>query len=173
MRNPFIYILLIITFLISNVHQAPGQEKVNLTIGIGIPELLNFGVHYQLNQVQIGLSVGGLWPIVPFKKKITISGDVHYHFGGYSKFSDRRPWYVRIGLNFMRENDEYRMADNILYLKTRIGRGIYISNKIGITIDIGAILKIFDEIERKSDIFTGQAYPVVFPSLGIGLFYRI
>lgn len=55
--KPLFYILVIITFLFGNEHQVSGQEKVNITTGVGIPELLNFGVRYQFDQVQIGLSV--------------------------------------------------------------------------------------------------------------------
>ena len=41
-----------------NDHQTSNQEKLNISAGIGMPEHLNFGICYQLEQVQIGLYIG-------------------------------------------------------------------------------------------------------------------
>ena len=67
------YVLLFI-FFSGCVTQTSGQEKVSISAGIGIPELLNVGVQYQLNQVQLGLSIGSM----PIKDEslFSISGDV-------------------------------------------------------------------------------------------------
>ena len=165
-------ILLIITFLFSHSNQVFGQEKVNLSTGFGIPELLNIGVRYQLSQVQIGLSVGSI--PVPNENIISISGDVYYHFGGFSELSNRRLWYVKIGLNYLRDETE-SVIDKYLYLNTRVGRDFNISNKIGIEIDVGAIFQLDNEVIRKkppSGWNIDIEMPVI-PSIGIGLFYRI
>jgi len=165
------YILLIVTFSISFVHQGFGQGKVNISAGFGIPELLNIGVRYQLNQVQIGLSVGSM--PVEDESIISILGDVRYHFGGYSKLSSRRPWYGRVGLNYIRDETEYKI-DKYIYLNSRIGREFNISNKIGIEIDAGAIFQLSNEEERKkpsSGWNLNLDFPVL-PSFGIGLFYH-
>ena len=49
----FLCLLIVIPF-----NQLPAQEKVNLSAGFGLPDLLNLGVRYQLEQTQLGLSVG-------------------------------------------------------------------------------------------------------------------
>ena len=40
-----------------------GQEKVNVSVGAGFLETLNIGLRYQINQSQLGLSIG-TWPSV-------------------------------------------------------------------------------------------------------------
>ena len=138
--KPLSYILLIISFLIIYGNQINGQEKVNISAGIGMPELFNVGVHRQLDQTQIGLSIG----ILPGKltgNDFSISGDVYYHFGGTSKFSDRRPWYGRFGLTYLRNEAEYNIH-KYTYLNLRIGRDLNISKKVGIEIDVGVVLEL-------------------------------
>ena len=41
-----------------------GQGKVNISVGFGVPELIHVGLHKQLNQTQIGFSIG----FIPKKK---------------------------------------------------------------------------------------------------------
>lgn len=169
--KPLFYVLLITTFSLSFVHSGFGQGKVNISAGFGIPELLNIGVRYQIEQVQIGLSVGSM----PDKNEsiVSIMGDVRYHFGGHSKLSTRRPWYGRVGLNYFRDETDYKI-DKYLYFSSRIGREFNISNKIGIEIDAGAIFELSnDEVRKKpsSGWDFNFDFPVL-PSLGIALFYR-
>jgi hypothetical protein len=167
-------LLLIYTFSVSFSYQVFGQNTVKISAGFGLPELLNGGIHFQLKQTQIGIRIGFL----PEKDEsiITASGDVYYHFGGFSELSNIRPWYGRLGLNYMREEDEYGI-DKYLNLNPRIGRQINFSNKIGIELDIGVFIVIFDDYEIKKsrpgitvDILGVGA---VWPSFGLELFYRI
>jgi len=168
------YILLFITFLFSCNYRVFGQEDVNISTGFGFPELINIGVRYQSNQTQIGLSIGAM-PLGSNENIISISGDIYYHFGGFSELSNRRPWYGRIGLNYLRDENE-NIIDKYFFLNTRLGRDFNISKKIGIEIDVGAIFRLSNkEIRKKpsSGWNIDTKPPVVFPSLGIGLFYRI
>lgn len=170
--KPLCCILLIITFSFNYSNQVFGQEKVNISIGIGLPELLNINVRYQLKQSQIRIGFGTL----PLKEEslISISGDFYYHFGGFSELSNRRPWYGRIGLNYLRDETE-SIIDKYLFLNTRIGRDFNISNKIGIEIDIGTGIRLKNEVIRKkpsSGWIIAIEVPFI-PSIGIGLFYRI
>lgn len=163
-------LLSIFSFFYGN--QVCGQEKVNISVGIGLPELLNVGVRYQLEQAQIGIGFGSM----PLKDEslISVSGDLYYHFGGLSELSNRRPWYGRIGLNYLREETE-TFIDKILYLNLRIGRDFNISKKIGIEIDAGAIFQLFNDETRKqpSNGWNFDFEFPVLPSFGIGLFYRL
>src|SRR5665647_1387963 len=98
-------ILLIMALLLCSGRQMSGQEKINVSVGIGFLETLNVGIRYQVNQTQMGLSIG-TWPSkadsrFDWNSLISISGDFYYHFGGYSEFSDLQPWYGRIGLDFI------------------------------------------------------------------------
>jgi hypothetical protein len=91
------YVLLFITVVFINTDQLFGQEKVNISVGVGFPEVINLGMRYQINQSQIGASIGW-WPGNPdaflfnWENILSFSGDYYYHFGGSSKFSDLRPW---------------------------------------------------------------------------------
>jgi hypothetical protein len=149
-----------------------GQEKVNMSVGIGLPELLNIGIKYQLEQTQLGISLGS----VPVKDEsiVSVSGDVYYHFGGVSELSNKRPWYGRIGLNYLRDETK-SLIEKVSYLNLRIGRDFNISKKIGIEVDVGLGLQLFHEkIEKPSaGWFNLHIELPVIPSIGIALFYRI
>ena len=165
--------LLLIVLVVGNLHLLSGQEKVNITTGIGLPEFLNIGLRFQLKQSQVGFSIG-TWPLASGEKIMSGSGDFLYHFGGFSELSNRRPWFGRIGVNYLRDETEYRI-DKYFYLNTRVGRDFNISKKIGITLDVGAIFQLGSETIRKKPS-TGWnldlEFPVL-PSAGLGVFFRI
>jgi len=173
--RPLIYILLIISFLIIYGNKINGQEKVNISAGFGVPELIHVGVHRQLDQFQIGLNIG---VIAEEYFIFSISGDIYYHFGGTSELSNRRPWYGRGGLTYFREENEYEI-DKYRYLTLRIGRDFNISEKIGIEIDAGAMFELYhEEIVKKTQQCTGwfcdwELEMPVLPSLSLVLFYRL
>lgn len=173
LKYNFILLFSILYFCCGNLLY--GQEKVNISAGWGYPELLNVGARYQLEQVQIGVSVGSM----PEKddKVISFSSDLFLHFGGFSNLSSRRPWYIRMVLNHTRKENEY-MYQRALYLSPRIGREINISKRMGIQLDIGAFFFLFDKTEAKGTPYGGGAIidfdglPFL-PAFGTGLFYRL
>jgi hypothetical protein len=158
-------ILLILAFLLTSGRQLSGQEKVNITAGAGFLETLNIGLRYQLNQSQWGLSIG-TWPSVTdswfdWSSLISISGDFYYHFGGFSEFSDLRPWYGRVGLDFIRIGWDGDIENN-LEPHFRIGRDFYLNRAFGFSLDAGVGFFIIND--------SGMA-PVV-PAFGTCFFYR-
>ncbi|NTW24993.1 MAG: hypothetical protein HGA37_09855 [Lentimicrobium sp.] len=166
--KPFSFILIVVAFSIAYNHLVFGQEKFNISAGVGMPELINIGLRYQLDQCQIGLSLG----LLP--DDFSVCGDVYYHFAGLSEFSCRRPWYGRIGLNYLREDTDYYI-DKYLYLNIRLGRDFNISNKFGIELEGGVLIQIRNEVIMKkpsSNWLLDLEFPVL-PSPGIGLFYRL
>jgi hypothetical protein len=149
-------------------NESHGKEKVNISAGLGIPELLFVGAKYQLEQTQIGLNIGTIldW------SSISITSDVYYHFGGSSKLSSRRPWFVKSGYTYIRE--KYSTGTiKWLYLNLRIGRDINISKSLGIEVDVGGSFQL-SHVEANMDSSYGWSleYPGV-PSFSIILFYRI
>ena len=168
-------IYLILCIIASSFHFKPlsAQEKINISSGFGMPELLNIGMRYQFEQIQAGISLGTI-PFSPDENSLSVSGDIYYHFGGFSKLSNRRPWYVKAGLNYLR-NETDAFTDKYYHLNTRIGREFNISGKIGIQLDAGAIFQLRNEEVRKK---ANNGWDIdidfpVFPSVGIALFYRI
>lgn len=45
-------------FLFSSGKQIFGQEKINISAGVGFPETINIGIRFQIAQSQIGASIG-------------------------------------------------------------------------------------------------------------------
>ena len=137
-----------------------------------MPEGINAGLHFQIKQAQIRIGFG----IMPLKDEsfISVSGDFYYHFAGFSELSSRRPWYGRIGLDYLHDETKY-VIDKSLYLNLRIGRDFNISEKIGIGIDAGTMFRLFhEEIDKEpsSALSINIDFPVL-PSFGICFFYRI
>ena len=137
----------VVVFSFSN--KTIAQDKVNISVGFGSPEVLNAGVRFQLDQTQLGFSLGTLGNM------ISASGDVFYHFGGASDLSSRRSWYGRIGLNYQRDEQE-NFIEKFLWISPRIGRDFNISQEIGIALDAGAAFRIYHEESEKHLRRTGS-----------------
>jgi hypothetical protein len=144
------------------------QEKWNITAGAGFPEFLNIGAGYQFNQSQAALS--GI--LIPFAEGLifSVSTDYYRHFGGSSKFSERKPWYLRSNLNFTSSGDK-QDYQRLLYLNFRVGRDINFSPKLGLAIDIGPGFRLLKQPKTNDDFFD-LAEPVI-PAFGAHFFYRL
>ena len=135
-------ILLIITLLFSSGGQMSGQGKATISGGIGFPDLINIGLKYRvLNQANIGLNIGffpsnkNTYSFVSWGTLLSFAGDFYYHFAGSSEFSEMRPWYGRIGLNYIK--DIHYSSNSFLTPYLRIGRDFYLNKNDGISIDLG------------------------------------
>lgn len=149
------------------------QERFNLSLGIGVPEFIHIGGRYQFNQCQLGLGMG----LIPATDEslISVTSDFYYHFAGTSSLSQRRLWFARTGLVFIRDNYETAI-DDYLYLNLRLGRDINLNRKMGLALDAGAIFQLLKETREKNPPGTGWDFDLNFPVLpafGIGVFYRI
>lgn len=154
-------------------HSARGQEKFNISAGIGGPELLNLGIRYQMGQSQLGLSAG----IAPGSddKAFSVGADYFYHFLESSSLSTRRLWYGRVGLYNYTFKDDFQDT-KLLLLVPRIGRDFNLSPKVGIAADAGVSLVV----SRDSKIY-GERFlwfeekweNDVVLSLGVSFFYRL
>jgi hypothetical protein len=171
--------LLIIAFLCRSGGQISGQGKVSLSSGLGIPELINVGVQYRIEQTQIGIGFGYFPPsgsgsdpyaILSWGTLMSLSGDFYYHFGKLPKSSDLidHPWYVRLGLAYTRE-ELIDKDSNVFFLSPRIGRDINFSKRVGIGIDLGINL-----VHYISDPSVPHFLSLFgLPGMGIRVFYRI
>ncbi|SDL85951.1 hypothetical protein SAMN04488034_1186 [Salinimicrobium catena] len=155
--------------------KATGQEGFKISTGIGVPELLNLGLHIQLKNTQVSF-LAGSFPWYE-EENFGVSGNFYYHFGGTSKFTPTKPWYGKMGLSYLHLEDEWERNSDLV-LAPRIGREINLSPKFGIAIEAGLmVLLISDEKVKKErphsfwDLeldFSGD----VLPSAGLYLFYR-
>jgi len=129
-----------------------------------MPEMFNIGLQRQFEQFQIELSTGFFpGPEAPI---YTVSVNIRSHIAGTSKFSNRRPWYLKKGLIFFRLADkDPRYVDDYLFLDVRIGRDFNLSNKLGIYFDIGVLHLVYTGV-------TEEEFPPLWPGFGIGVFFR-
>jgi hypothetical protein len=170
--RPTCYSLLVIILLLGFPDKLPGQGKINISGGFGIPELVYGGVTYQFNQTQIGITLGALPIFTYFTWSAT--GDFYYHFGGSSRLSEIRPWYGKIGLSYVKDEDEYN-KDKFVYSNLRIGRDFNISSKAGIDIFAGFSFQLYHNRQIKVEQYYPYGYyeDYVPLSLGICFFYKI
>lgn len=166
----FLYLIILLS------SPALGQEKINIAVGLGLPEMVNLGLRFQLGQSQLGL-YGGILPRTD-EKAFTLGADYYYHFGGSSEFSTRRPWFAKAGINYFQDEDTYS-KNTYLFLVPRIGRDINFSDKIGITVE-GGLLWLLDhtEVEKKPMeacwfLCDDWLLPDILPSFGVSVFYRL
>lgn len=146
------------------------KSKINITVGLGYPDLFNTGVGYQLDQFQFGVGAGFL----PFwdTTLLAFSGDVYYHFGGISKLSSRRPWYGKVKLMYLTSTDEN--DSDYMLLSPRLGRDFNISRRIGIAIDAGLGFRLDKDENSISEFPESDSESLsLLPAFNLALFYRL
>ena len=164
-------LVLIVFFFFSNSYSLRAQHKVSLTAGIGIPDALNIGIRYRMQQFRTGITVGTMFQTG--ESLITGSAAVEYHFKGHSKYTDLRPWYGKVGLNYLRDETSAR-TEKFLYLNTRFGRDFNLSKRCGLDLEAGAIYLLNKTVIQKTDPnwYIPMNWKVI-PSLSISFFYRL
>jgi len=164
------FMLFVAFFMLSTGNLVFAQEKIKLSVGMGVPELLNIGVRIPIKQTQIGFDFGS-W-LQKNEYFLSFSSDFYMHFGGVSKFSDRRPWYSRSGLTYLRSETSTYIEKSV-YFNFRIGREINFSKKIGIELNAGAMFMLFfDHIGKTDSVFIYERSWIL-PSFGLAVFYRL
>lgn len=161
--------LLIVMFMLLHESIFP-QEKINISLGIGFLELMNVGMHYQFEQIQLGANIG-TWPN---ENKFSLSSDIRFHFGDSSKFSERKNWFFLFGYLYYRAEDDSSI-DKIQIVNFRLGRDFNVSKKIGLSISVGLLGIISNEEVRKIclDCPLGGVDYSYLPSIGLEIFYRL
>jgi len=149
--------------------QSTAQSNFKISTGIGLMELINMGVDYQIKQSEVGINIG-TWPnqINGF----SFMANYYYHFAGKSRFSDVRPWYVRAGMSLLRDKSKYSI-DYKYVTSLRFGREFNFSDKIGIAIDAGVCYYLYHNvIVLEDDPFPTGRILYFLPSGCIKAFYR-
>lgn len=165
------YATLIVTVLtFVNITGLYGQGGVNITAGFGFPETINVGLRYEKGQSQIGVA-GGFLPATD--ERITnVSITFWHHFIGSSGFTERRPWFGRLGVDYISDKMEGSPADKLVFLDLRGGREFNISSNFGISLDAGIAYKLYAEA---GDSELGQFIfdlAWALPAGGISIFYK-
>lgn len=167
------FLLLTLLLFCSTWKTLPGQDKLTISGGFGIPEYFNLGAKYKLNNSQIGMGFGYL----PYNGlMLTASGDYYYHPGGIFNESGKRPWYGRISLVYNYEESFYNIWHDV-YLNARIGREFNITKRFGVIADAGVAVNVFHKriikVEKTWALLNLDVHYTVLPGVGLRLFYRI
>lgn len=158
-------------FLFLQTKKLTAEENVDFSFGIGIPELINAGIRYQIYQFQFGVSAG----TIPLSNESlsSYSADFYHHIAGTSKFSKLKTWYYRLGLNYLRDETK-NFIDEFIYTDLRFGKTFFYSSKFGINIDGGIMIQLNKTrtVKQASNGWNINPEFHILPSLGLNLFYR-
>jgi hypothetical protein len=138
-----------------------GQDKLILSAGAGFAELYNVGLKYPYRKILIGVNAG----ILPAKdgSLISVSGEAYYHFKSIYRSLDKGPWYLRSGLGYLKDKSE-ASPNSFILIRARAGRDFNISQRIGISADMGLDFLL---VKPKTESLGAL------PGFGIGLLYRL
>jgi hypothetical protein len=150
-----------------------GQSKTSLTVSLGVPELVNAGLRYNLDQFQIGMNAG-VFP--DFGSLIvSLSANSYYHFAGESGFTSIRQYYAMAGVCYLHSGTENR-TDRHFYLNLRVGKELNLSKMVAFSLDGGIIYQVYYAYtENSPDIGAqkSQRGPDVLPSISLTYIYRL
>lgn len=139
------------------------QSGFELRGGIGFVELVHVGIKYNC-KISPGVNVGIYDPFVKRKSGLfVIEPCVYYHFSHKDDSSERKPWYVKNGLTWLRINPD----EKYLFFTARFGGEIFFTDHLGVSIGVGGSIEIWSNFEPKLiDL------PLL-PSLGICLLCKL
>lgn len=165
-----LFIAFISIFACSGLTQAQPQDHILIKAGIGIPEITGIYGGQQIRQLQF---IGGLG-YLPLENDhlLSVSYNMHYHFMGSGSKSEIKPWYGRMGLCLFREATE-NWVDKTLFLDTRLGRTMFLTEKLSIELDIGIAVQLaYNRVQIiPTSSWINIQFPVL-PAFGTRIVYR-
>lgn len=175
--NPLFYTMMLFLFLFNSNNQVYGQGRWNLTAGMGIPEILNFGIEvpallsFRDRQEHFAWAYG----FSPFKADdvkyiYSMSGRHLTHFGRPHKFSYVAPWYIAYGVESHNQYYKNETAVYLMWFSFRAGRSMNFSYRIGMQMDLG-IMYQFWEVDE--DNLYDASQMKFWPSLGIRFYVNL
>jgi hypothetical protein len=159
-----LFTLVLITLLSG---QAFGIRGLNGTVGLGYPEAANLGLRFVFLNAQLGVHAG-LFPQGPNNSYFSAGAAAYYHFAGSSYWVKQKPFYARLGFDYVREEVPTDISQNG-YLDFRAGRVMNISKRMGMELDAGFGIKLFENLEPENSQNTS---PPIRLSLGLRWFFR-
>lgn len=156
-------------------NRAGAQDSgLDITAGLGLPELVNAGLQYRTGLFEVG-ATGGFIDLGE-NTILAASGDLYYHFNGYDQFGAPRPWYLRAGGVYLRDESS-DVIHKYVYFNARVGREFILSQRFVMKFDAGVIVQLHHEEIRKESfdpLFDALNVNIpVFPSVGVKLAYRL
>lgn len=169
----------VLFFYFSN--SAVGQG-LDLVAGASAPEGFFAGIRFTEKQTQTGFNVGTL-PTASDRSFFSVSGEFLYHFSRENNDSSKiKSFYTRAGINYVRNENMYRINKNI-YLNARVGRAISLGSNWGIGIDGGLFFRMSHrEAVKQEHSGLGLNFgfledldflEYVSPAIGLSIYYQL
>lgn len=169
MKKIKIYIL----FLFISPNILFSQNRIEISAGLSIPELLNLKIKYG-NNFQICGSLG----YMPYISFWTFSGDIYYHFPSKSDEDKLRKWYFNTGLTYFPPSDSFsNTSKKTLIMYSRLGRSFHFNNTTGLNVDLGIMFQIWTN-DKYSYGPIGMGSPktkdpaIIGPAVSISYFFK-
>jgi hypothetical protein len=175
--NPFLttgLLSLVFTIVTLKPTNLVAQERINLSAGVGFTESLNIGVRYQIKQSQVGLLVGSLFENLFDKsntRRIYISGTFQQHLFGLSKYSERKPWFLKLGTTYERAFSDV-VVENMGYWNLAFGRDMNLSNRLGFAVSAGISSRAIYTNNIPNTCCLTQETGAIYPGFEMYFFYR-
>lgn len=147
------------------------QSNVQITGGLGLFELLNAGIKLGPKQFQTGVTIGTI-PFTKDEKIFSVCGDLYFHFGDSAKYTSTKPWYVKTGVTYFRDATT-TIDDKFTFLNLRFGRDLNISSKVGIDVEIGALIQLHHKRTPPDAFLLFDIEMPIWPAVGVSIFFRL
>ncbi|MHC1733958.1 MAG: hypothetical protein AB9888_18245 [Bacteroidales bacterium] len=148
-------------------------SNFSLSLGAGMPELLNAGVSFNAGKGIFGATIG-TFPV--FEERLFTAGvNTGLRFAGKSIHTELPPWYALAGLNLVRDKSDNSVG-RYTYLSLRLGREMNLSPRTAISLDGGILFETSNDIkssEPGSEWHPGESWFPVLPSLSLKFIIRL
>jgi hypothetical protein len=111
-----------------------------ISAGFGIMEFINLGIRFDTNRTGYEIYVGSIFD--GGGGNFIVGGNFYYHFAGESKFSHRKPWYLKSGIQYAKYKT-VSYTDKYMNLIIRVGREFSFTERIGYFLDAGPLFIIW------------------------------
>lgn len=166
----------IFSLSISSIFNCSSQNKVELSTGAGLSQLLNIGIQYNFTEKFQSTIHAGILPLGGVQGNVTsFTGGFCYYYTGHSEFTNQPAWYLKTGVSYIRDDNESNL-DKILLLNIQHGKVFNFSKRMGIRFEIGLGIGLSEKkFNKDPDVLAIREVdnrPPVLPTFGIDLFYR-
>jgi hypothetical protein len=179
MKKIKIYVLFLLIF----PNYLFSQNKIEISAGLSIPELLNLKIKYG-NNFQICGSVG----YMPYINFWAFSSDIYYHLPSKSNEDKSRKWFLNTGFSYILPSESFSSSSKkTLLMYSRIGRTFYSHKKTylaGLRLDLGIMFQIWTNEKYSYSIgphILGRPWtltrtenpPIIGPAASLSYFFKI
>lgn len=140
----------------------------HMILGIALPEGPLFGLRHQVNDIQIGLSLG-FYPRGANQQAQSFNAELIVNTAGTRNALHNKPWYMRAGISYIQSENEYEISSDVVS-HLRYGYEFALTKSLALQIDAGLMFHVsHQEIVKKprNSWFNFDFDFPVLPSIGL------